>query len=817
MRRVIESLTMGSSLSHPPSSREAPPRQEIPLSDDEEDGPPRPAKRRRISHSDDNVSSMLLDQTPKRSPSDYARSNSNGVTAASSSTRHRGLEALLSKRTQQSDVDESQNFVSQGVSPTFAQSLDETIFQHPVIDFHRALRVDINGIIGKSSKDLDTQSSAPPLKSPINLRVRCSLVLSYLNKDADDSSAVSDYTQLYRTSKIGTVLATLPHGAAAEADILLPEPFIIQADELYVNRKVKSSKPNTPKRRDAQYVFGLADKYKIDIWMEPVGYQKDWPPVAPDPKRRDSHESIEISKALETGKANPHDLRLFSSTSAVLDPDRQARPLDLKLSYENSKLRSLCALKVDIMWSLPSSSPTIISNPPRAAASAAQSIVNEKTTIEVISPARSGEGQATAPDSPDTPGDRAHRRRSNVPVSYNVKVLSDIAKGVPVSPVKLSKLREARSPRTSSEAAKAAGDCNVVYTFGRADSVEIGIKQRTVISGFACPFCNHKATSSDGLKIHLNTDHNKFRFHLRRSSPQKLAFFVEFSEQSSRAIMHRGIEQARTLQLNRPVTLFDLEKFLTGNDSWVKARHGALHDSWAEHSDHLHDSSSSGSPHNSRHSSPNTSNDTDEVLEVEVPAPKKSLPTRTRKTVYVPQTSKPLYDTVTKRLLQPGEEIPSSDDEKDEGWLHQKYRDIVLDYKDVTAEEKDYINQWNPSIVAAHLTSESHLPNAVVRFVEDNKIWFAQRRSRKVEFGKHMEMFLMRGVIDQNCIHKCIEILKRGEKLAAATGKLEEIPSPPSPSKQRGVLDCICSVPTEPPDRVICSGKVSCKIKPPNF
>ncbi|KAH8820599.1 hypothetical protein F5884DRAFT_893477 [Xylogone sp. PMI_703] len=806
VRRVIESLTMGSTLSHPAPSREAPSQQDVPPSDDDEEGPPRPAKRRRTNHSDDIAPSLVQTESSKSSPSNLSKNPNQEMRPSSATARRRGLDALLSRR--------ASSLVSNGnsdpPSPSHTSSLihtsDELVFQSPVIDFHRALRVEITRITGKQNKDSEFQNLPSPLKSPINIRIRCSLVLSYLNKDADDSNATQDYTQLYRTSKMGSIVTASQDGDAARADIILSEPFVIQADELYVNRKVKvTNKQGVSKRKDAQYVFGLADKYKVDIWLEPIGYQSDWPPVIPDPRKKDSYESGQISKALDTGRATAQDLRLFSSTSSVLEPERQSRPLDIKLTYETSKLKSLCALQADISWSLPSSTGTPTADPPRVDPSPAKSLVATKSS-EPMSPSKSREIDLTAPESPGTPSGERARRRSNAPVSYNVKVLSDIAKGLPVSPIKLSKLREARSPRTNSDIARAGDEFSVIYTFGRADSAELGIKQQTVVTGFTCPFCNYRAACSDGLKIHLNTDHSKFSFHLRRSSPQRLAFFVDFSKQTSRASLHRGIEQARTLQLNRPVTLFDLEKFLTGDDAWVKARHGVQNDHWAEHSDHVHDSSSSGSPHNSRHSSPNTSNDTDEVLEVEVPGPKKSLPARNRKIFYVPETSKPLYDTVTRRLLQPGEEIPSSDDEKDEGWLHQKYRDIVLDYKDVTPEEKDYINQWNLTIVGAHLTSETHLTEAALQFVEQNKIWFARRPSRKVEFGKHMEMFLMRGAITQDCIHKCVEILKQGEKLAANTPEQDTL-APPSPSKQRGVLDCICCIPTEPPDRVICSGK----------
>ena len=192
------------------------------------------------------------------------------------------------------------------------------------------------------------------------------------------------------------------------------------------------------------------------------------------------------------------------------------------------------------------------------------------------------------------------------------------------------------------------------------------------------------------------------------------------------------------------------------------------------------------------------------------------LPTRPRKVFYVPKTSKPLYDTITKQILQPGDPIPNSDDERDESWLNQKHRDIINDYADITAEEKDYINQWNPFIVNEHLTSDKYLSQAVIRFVEFNKSWFAKRKSRKAQFGKQMETFILRGAVSEKDFQKCCAIIRTAEKakLRAEEGDVdmdkeaEEVP-PISPSKNRGLLDCVCCENTQPPDRVVCRGLVS--------
>jgi len=143
--------------------------------------------------------------------------------------------------------------------------------------------------------------------------------------------------------------------------------------------------------------------------------------------------------------------------------------------------------------------------------------------------------------------------------------------------------------------------------------------------------------------------------------------------------------------------------------------------------------------------------------------------------------------------------------------LHQKHRDLINDFTDVTADEKDYINRWNPFIVEEHLTSDKHLPEAIQRFVEVNKIWFTERSTRKVEFMKQMETFILKDVLDEKVVHKCAMIIKAAQEKAGKKGDVdmdraeEEAPR----SNARGLQDCICGSQTQNPDRIVCTGRVS--------
>jgi hypothetical protein len=415
-------------------------------------------------------------------------------------------------------------------------------------------------------------------------------------------------------------------------------------------------------------------------------------------------------------------------------------------------------------------------------------------------------GKAGQSPLPASTTERSARRRSNIVPTYNLKTLSAQAQG------KSPRTRKNISSKSSQGHQSGAQHVEVTYGFGRANAAELGIKQQTTIIGYICPFCHVDEASLEDLRLHLHTNHTNFKFSLRRENASRVGFFVELAKLSPRS---SPAERTKTFQLSKAQTLFDLDKFLGGDQSWVKAREGRQHNHWPEHlNDQFHESSLSSSSRDSRHSSPNTPNDTDDVVDVELCPPKKPI---LRKIFYVPKTSKPLFDTVSKRVLEPGEEIPDSDDEKDEAWLHQKHRDIINDFTDLTCDEKEYITRWNPFIMDTQLGCEKYFPGACERFTEANAAWIVEKKSRCDEFGKQMEMFLMRSIIEQQCFDKCVDVLKVAQRKRRESGKDEDEPRmggwwsrPALPPRATGFLDCAyCGDQTQPPDQIVCRGPVS--------
>ena len=765
-------------------------------SDDAEENDIRPAKRRKTANTSDvNVPVPYEIESPRRKPFGH-------VTNESQRASSRVVEKL--QAVQPLDFYRRSHPPSPGCLASPAPriqsmksrhnkiGLQKFQFESPV-DFKRALRISVLGIRAKSDDAHETLEFAEGRKSPIETQCRCSIALFCAKNDDDPSEPIrsQDYYEIHRTSKIG-ILRTTFHDGVVMRELFI-DPFVLSSYEFYINRK------RTTKHGTAHIEFDFGDKYYIQVNLDPLGPQKAWPPfdisTAAEPQLT-SDGPLESSPLdlLHAGKVVKNELSLCCNMPGLLEPGRQVRSVDLRLCYGSLKHKVPFGMDIQTQWSLPNGLyQTAVNVSPVESPVVSKTMLTESVSISPLGAKADQSGvQASI-------AERASRRRSNVP-TYNLKALSAQAQG--------------KSPRTRknnksrfTQGTDGAESVLVTYGFGRAGAAELGIKQQTSIPGFMCPFCNIDEGSIEDLRLHLHTNHTSFKFSLRRSNSSRVGFFVEIAKQSPRS---SPSDQTKTFQLGKPLTLFDLEKFLTGDQSWVKSREGPQHNHWPEHlSDRFQESSLSSSSHDSRHSSPNTPNDTDELVDLEHSLPKRPP----RKIYYVPQTSKPLFDTVSKRVLEPGEEIPESDDEKDEAWLHQKHRDIINDFTDLTDEEKEYITRWNPFIVEHHLTSEKYLPDACVRFAQANAAWIVERESRVVEFGKQMETFIIRGIVEQQCLDKCVDILEAAQRRKTNSGKgdvgMEDAPSRPVlPARSRGLFDCICCEPTQPPDRIVCRGHV---------
>ncbi|KAL3421262.1 hypothetical protein PVAG01_07707 [Phlyctema vagabunda] len=650
----------------------------------------------------------------------------------------------------------------------------------------KALRVDILGINHADSDSTEIAQNPTVLRS---YRCQC-IVAVFATENANDP----ELGEKFRYSKQGILRTSIQNGKY-QADLSLPGPFMASAEELYVNQR---------------NAYGIGDNYRLQVWLRSSDPQQNWPPLEVGPLV----DSTKLGDIIKQANASYNDLWLFGWTNTILDPDQQDVDLDLSLGYgtrnkRSEKVETPYKIRVGVNWSLPS---TLHSLHPHRQNSKATARITRSSNDTVASLAEAEQENLPFPEieSPQ----RARRRREDIP-TYNLKVLSDIARGDQLT----ASLK--RGPRSSMKGEENDG-ITVTYSLGRADATEFGLAQNSVITGLGCPFCSRAQESLAELQVHLRNQHSQFRFSLRRAQGPRLQFFVEIASKFGK------LEQGRTVQLGKPATVFDIAKFIEGDRSWEMARHGPEHEKWPPHlANHFQPSSISTSPSNSRTSSPNTSIDeridiySKEISTKPGSVLRPSLAHKPRTTannfqrpqkLRVPRTAKQLYHPITKRRLKPGELIDNSDDENDESWLNQKHRDIILDYTNITDPEKDYVIRWNPFITLLKLTCDAYMPQVVVRFVAENRLWFLCDQRRIQEFAKHAEALLLRGTIGFESWIECMEIIKKASEETSQEDIEEARRTEPvlwDPTKQRGYMDCVCGLPVNPLDalnQIKCTG-----------
>jgi hypothetical protein len=678
-------------------------------------------------------------------------------------------------------------------------SIEKTLLRKPT-DFRKSLRVDICGISPPLSEERLTDSPHWPL------RIKCNLLIAIFCKKNEGEGIV----ERCRRVKSGILEITMDEDGTVKREFNPPQSVIFAPNEFYVNRRRKKLNGDELLEDEFDYIQDFGEKYRLHITIEPVGFNVAWPPVIIPPlDELDSESESSISTALAMVKTSKlMDLTLFSELRNPLNPNRQNQSPELKVCLGDLQQSLRYRLKLQIRWALPSPIAAVpirtmkLESPVTAAA---HRVLND---IPPVSPSRVPE-EGAMPDSPAN--GRAQRARTNVG-TYNLKALSAVAQG-----------KSPRKPRQKDKTAVAdASGITVTYTLGSLDAADSGVQRESKVAGLKCPFCGCPNKSVDFLTFHLQNEHLNFTFQLRRGQPRVQYFLT--------SVKSRLSETSRTVQFTKPSTVFELDKFLDGDDSWIKSRLGPQHNAVPEHMlDGAQESSLSSSSRGSRFSSPNTSNDTDDMFDGTDNFKKPfALRMRSEKRLYVPKTSKPLYDTITKRILEPGEEYPNSDEEKEESWLMLKLRDAVNDYTDLTDEEKNYINRWNPFVMGEQLTSDKYLGDTLYRFVMTNKDWLVRKQSRLSEFARHSQTLKARGAVTGHQRATCFRVLRvarherqsmleeeaemNGEDLEIAekdddTSDPEEVDSskPKSP-KFRGPLTCICLEHTLHSDRVICRG-----------
>lgn len=321
--------------------------------------------------------------------------------------------------------------------------------------------------------------------------------------------------------------------------------------------------------------------------------------------------------------------------------------------------------------------------------------------------------------------------------------------------------------------------------------------------GFFCAMCMTTQPSWDFFRFHITTEHRQFGVTFNRSDVDQDVYFVELSNMDEAIRMSRIRDEAsRELQLGPLQRDFNLENYISGDDTWVKSRRGPR-----DRPGNKRVSSSVSSVQESLRSTPITSVDLD--FDNSIPKP------RNRRRLVVPNIKQRLFHSTYKYELHPGDELSDDDDDLKYNWQIARHKDVIHDFTDLTDDEKDYIVQWDTFMMRKKITSNRFFKPALIEFMTENKAWFGERRSRGMEFGKHAMTLVLREAIDQQCLKQCCAILGEAaqeyrDAMKSKNQRAKETPAESVwPPPGRGKMDCICGKAVFPSGSVICRGPVS--------
>lgn len=641
------------------------------------------------------------------------------------------------------------------------QDIDSLLLPNEPGEIQRAIRIEVLKIAHKdlahSRLNPALNGAIPPAtKDAASIKARCKITITTAKHTP------GEVRTLYCDSQICTIKTFQnPVGLSHMARVYLPQPFHIPEEKIYVER-------------DDDAVFDLADQYSMFLELESAG-DRNWPPL--DLANISSDEDVflthstasrhwtlaaEIPKIIDGGRRSGF-LRLYkgagqaSRTDFVLDVDVRATTAlpERPLWNNRERISPYSAALADQQ-----DEPPPVTNGHVNGAQVDGNLLNGNLTNG--HPSLVEDDMEEEAEGELTPS-RSLRIRGNK--NYNLKDLSNRAQG-----------RKARNRLAKAEARRADAD-RILYHLPR----ESGPVKEVLVLGFACCFCHASHQSLAQLRAHLPS-HSQYRFEVSLSSG-KTGGPVDVS-----CVPVNGgpLLRPTIYQLGKPTKAFDLDKYVEGDDSWVKSRLGPHNDDGPVVSAHKASQTRTGQMRPSQRSGGR----------------------RKEKKVLVPETKQPLFDSLSKAKLIPGTEVRQSG--ADDTWVVQKHRDIVQDFIDVDAAEKDYIKQWDAFIHKRHISSDAFISRAVLEFVNEKMQWLLSSQSRIQEFGKHLTVLIARGLDDETVRQVQSRIQEARSQKPPETEQVSS-QQPPKDGQHRSSRGCaVCGRNVRGPQLLICSNE-DCK------
>lgn len=413
---------------------------------------------------------------------------------------------------------------------------------------------------------------------------------------------------------------------------------------------------------------------------------------------------------------------------------------------------------------------------------------------------------------------RALRTREKNKV-YNLKVLSDQAQG-----------KERKKRGRPAQVASSQGAVSYKFPFEQSVSVDY----------FRCVICGAFHSSMPQLQLHLQTFHIEWNYALETTSQGPMFRLM-------RKTLFEGDVSPPTFLLSKPSEPFNLPALISGDETWITSRLGLASvdeptpasspGGRSAHIRELFDRPQSRDSHNGADPlAHDTLTKTDTLTSNETLTSKdnlrnesqtknghnslkpsnaktRALPPRKEK-ILVPENKMQMFEPVSKRRLQHGEEVPNAP--PDETWLFHKHQRILEDYQDIGFHEQNYMARWDAFILKKRLTGSSYFKRAWLEFVRQEAVWLVSNKKRMLEFAKHCSILFIRNVLEDSTMVEVFAIIDDA-RADVQNGVVRNVDDSGDESQhslkgiqtRRGAGGCkVCQLPVAGPRLLLCSNKV---------
>ncbi|KAF7509123.1 hypothetical protein GJ744_008350 [Endocarpon pusillum] len=290
------------------------------------------------------------------------------------------------------------------------------------------------------------------------------------------------------------------------------------------------------------------------------------------------------------------------------------------------------------------------------------------------------------------------------------------------------------------------------------------------LEGLYCPICQtQEFTDLKCLQFHFVNNHDKYTFSIEDQEDdihtkglKCVTFRVEVAEVvRPRAANH--VKDGREISWQRPEQPFDIDAYISGDQSWVGA---------------LPRRRTAAAPAQSQPFQHTTSNAVAQVDGVAKPRSTlfrsatevSELPRPVRKRFYVPvartmrRTS--FYRSINHRAMETGEMLSETDDDIDDDWWIKRHHDTIAETEDLTAEEKEFRQRWDAHVMCEGCPSARYVSDTLVRFVRSNAAWLKGVNGNGdmlIQFQHLISLLVERGLVDARVVKDCQRIIHDGE------------------------------------------------------